>query len=88
MKKLIKNFIHSIVFEIVNDLRDEMYTAYSLIEDGEFIDSIEMKHKPSKSDVINNTDEPHNKYKFLVEKVELSDTGFTGKIYGKKIAPE
>lgn len=88
MKKFIQDLIRGVIYPIVDELRQEHYIAFSLIdENGNKLDSIEMMHKPSAGDIIHNTNElkTHLQYRFKIETVELSDTGYTGNLYGKKL---
>lgn len=86
MIKFLKNVIKEVVSEIIDDFKDENYIIFSLIEDNKKIAEIELLHKPSQGDIIHNSNEKYEMfhYKFKIQEVELSHTGSTGNLYGKK----
>lgn len=84
MKNKLKLFIYNLSAKISKEIRKETEIDFSLYSQGEKIKTISICHKPNIGDVIYKSDSLFNNedYKFKIELVELSETGYTGKLHG------
>ena len=84
MKNAIKNFIRNIVFDVVKEFQENVFTEYRFIENGKEVFKSEMHIKPQPGDTILVDDslDSGKWFKFVVKEIEYSQTGFTGNIIG------
>ena len=74
------------IFEIIKEESDNLYTLYTIIDrENKKIGSAELHFKPSVGDRIRMNAETHSAVwpLFVVEEVELDQTGFTGTLTGR-----
>lgn len=82
---MFRNYIKSIITEIITDFHSDLKCSYTLYENGSIIDRIEIIQKPSRGDIIINKKEINSfsDYRFEITRVEISKTGYTGNLYGR-----
>ncbi len=84
IKNAIKNFIRNIVFDVVKEFQENVFTEYKFIENGKEVFRSEMHIKPQTGDtiLIDDSLDSGKWFKFVVKEIEYSQTGFTGNIIG------
>lgn len=87
MKNKMKLFLYNLSIKISNEIKKESEIDFSLYSQGKKVKIISISHLPSVGQIIYKSDSlfKGDDYKFLIESIELSETGFTGNLHGTLI---